>query len=389
MYTENKPKVMQLASVASMIDLFNKENITILEGIGFSVDVSANFQEGSITSIQRVSEFRRELEEKGIRVFDVPIPRSIFKIKQMAISFKKLKYLADNNHYKIVHVHSPIGGVIGRLAFRKARQSGTKVVYTAHGFHFFDGASLINWILFYPIERFCSRFTDILITINHEDYKRALSWNTCHVEYVPGIGVDTETFIQDENREKLRNSLNLSDEDFVFMSTGQISVRKNHEVFIRALARVNEKRIKYVIVGFGELEQKLMHLAHQLGLADRIIFTGYRDDVKDLLHAVDAFAFPSLQEGLPVAMMEAMSAGLPILCSRIRGNTDLIRDGEGGYLYDCNDIEGFTEGILKIAFNPKAKEMGKINIETMKRYDKRVINEKMTAIYESLADTNT
>lgn len=377
------PKALMLASVASMLDLFNTDNIRILRELGYDVDVAANFQEGSITSQERVNEYKCELEKSGIGVSDVPIPRSIFHVGEIINSYKIVKTLVKENHYQIVHCHSPIGGVVARLACRKARKNGTKVIYTGHGLHFFKGAPLINWILFYPIERICSTMTDVLIAINQEDFNREKSWNTCRVEYVPGIGVDTVAFQQITiDKKSIRNELGLAENDFVFMSTGQISVRKNHEVIIRALASISDERIKYLIVGFGELGQKLKHLTEELGLGNRVIFAGYRGDVKQLLHAVDAFAFPSLQEGLPVALMEAMTVGLPVVCSRIRGNVDLVENGKGGYLYDARDVEGFAEGMQRIVKEDGAERMGMINQDTMKRFDKSVVSKCMAKIYK-------
>lgn len=158
--------VLMLASVASMIDLFNADNMNILEKLGCRIDVAANFSKGSITSQERVAAYRRELEVRGINVYNTPIPRSIFKIGDIINSYKQIRKLTKEKHYRIVHCHSPIGGVVARFACRKARKTGRKVIYTAHGFHFFKGASLINWLIFYPIERLCSHFTDVLITIN-------------------------------------------------------------------------------------------------------------------------------------------------------------------------------------------------------------------------------
>lgn len=378
----NNTRVLMLASVASMIDLFNMENIRILQSLGCIVDVSANFQNGSITSQERVDEFKKELEANGIEVIDTPIPRSIFSLMKTFNSYRMVKKLVEERHYRIVHCHSPIGGVVARLACRKARKNGTKVVYTGHGLHFFKGAPLKNWLLFYPIERLCAKITDVLIAINKEDYQREKSWKECEVEYVPGIGVDTKAFQKDIlNKSERRKEFGFKDDDFVFMSTGQISVRKNHEVVIRALAQVNNEKVKYLIVGFGELEVKLKQLTQELGLEKRVVYAGYRGDVKDLLHIVDAFVFPSLQEGLPVALMEAMAVGLPVVCSRIRGNVDLVVDGEGGFLYECKDVDGFAEGITKIV-NGDNYKMGLINKEVMKRFDKEEVNSCMTQLYK-------
>lgn len=377
-------RVLQLASVASMIDLFNKDNLLVLEELGTRIDVCSNFKNGSITSQERVDEYRQELTERGIEVIDLPCPRSIGKISDIVRSYKLVKKLAEERHYRIVHCHSPIGGVIARLACRKARKVGTKVVYTAHGFHFFKGASLPYWLIFYPIERLCTLLTDVLIVINQEDYKRAKSWNTCRVELVNGIGVHTQEFQNEKvDRKAYREELGFGEDDFVFMSTGQVSVRKNHEVIIRAMAEIKNPKVKYLLVGFGELEEKHKALVKELGIEARVVFAGYRGDVKRLLHAVDGYAFPSLQEGLPVALMEAMAVGLPIVCSRIRGNLDLIENGKGGYLYDCHDVKGFADGMEKIVAG-EGSEMGKINIETMKNFDIEAVNNQMRELYGEL-----
>lgn len=380
-------KVLQIASVASMIDLFNKDNILVLEKLNVSIDVAANFQNGSITSQDRVNEYKKELQTRNIEVIDYPCPRSVFRVGDIIRSYGIIKKLIEERHYKIVHCHSPIGGVIARFASRKARKEGTKVVYTAHGFHFFKGASLLNWLIFYPIEKLCSRLTDVLITINKEDYIRAKSWNTCRVECVAGIGVHTEEFRSEiVDKKKCREEFGFKDDDFVFMSTGQISVRKNHEVIIRAISEIKNRKVKYLIVGFGELQEKLKTLVKELDIEDRVVFAGYRGDVKRLLHAVDGFAFPSLQEGLPVALMEAMSVGLPIVCSNIRGNVDLIENGKGGFLLDCHDVHGFAEDMTKIA-SGKCKDMGNENIKNMKKFDIEAVNEHMGRLYSELLNS--
>lgn len=375
-------RILMLASVASMIDLFNADNLDILEALSCKIDVAANFSNGSITSQKRVDAYKEELENRSINVYNIHIPRSIFKIKDIIRAYRQVKEMANERHYRIVHCHSPIGGVLARLACRNARKNGTKVIYTAHGFHFFNGASLVNWLIFYPIERLCSHFTDVLITINQEDYSRAKAWHTCDVKYVPGIGVHTEEFRKESvDRVALRNELGIKESDFVFLSVGQLSVRKNHEVVIRALAKINNPKVKYLLVGFGELEDKLKLLAKDLNIADRVIFAGYRGDVRKILHVVDAFAFPSLQEGLPVSLMEAMSVGLPIVCSAVRGNVDLVVNGKGGYVYGCHDVDGFAEGMSEIVAG-KGYEMGRHNISVMEKFDIKAVNKIMTELYK-------
>lgn len=382
-------KALILASVASMIDLFNRDNIEILRELGYEIDVAANFKQGSITSQDRVNEYWQELVEKEIKVYHMPIPRNIFKLKAIMKAYKMVKSLVKENNYEIVHCHSPIGGVIARMACRTARRQGTKVIYTAHGFHFFKGAKLIAWIIFYPIEKICSRFTDVLITINKEDFRRALKFHAKCVKYVPGIGVHTGEFrCAMVDKQAKRAEFGIDQEDFVFMSTGQISIRKNQEIIIRALAKIHMPKVKYLIVGFGEMEEWLKKLAKELGIEKNVIFAGYRSDVKELLQVVDAFAFPSLQEGLPVALMEAMASGLPIICSQIRGNTDLIDNGVGGYMYSSDDVDGFATGMKKIIEQSKDNMMKKHNQEKIKKFDVAVVMQEMKRIYQEVSKEN-
>lgn len=378
-------RALMLASVASMIDLFNKNNINILHNLGYKVDVAANFNEGSITSQERVDEFYYELLADNINIYNIPIPRSIFKMNKILKSYKMIKKIVNENYYDIIHCHSPIGGVLCRLACRKARKHGTKVIYTAHGFHFFNGASIKAWILFYPIEKFCSRFTDLLITINQEDYNRATKFHQKKLEYIPGIGVNVNKISSVcIDRDLKRKELGLQSNDFVFMSTGQLSTRKNHQVIIKALARINNPNVKYLIVGIGELENKLRELASDLNVSNRVIFTGYRNDISELLYCANCFAFPSIQEGLPVALMEAMASGLPVICSRIRGNVDLVVDGEGGFVFDYDDAIGFSNGMKKIINCENSKEMGKKNIQIIKNFDINIVNKKMEELYKNI-----
>lgn len=380
-------KVLMLASVASMIDKFNMDNIRILQDMGYDVEVAANFDFGSITSQERVDTFKKELIDNGIKVHNILIPRKVFNIKGIINAYKQVKKLCEND-YCLVHCHSPIGGVLARLAFRKERKKNTKVVYTAHGFHFFKGASLLNWLIYFPIEWISSFITDILITINKEDYDFSLSH--MHAEkvcYVPGIGVDIDRFsskaIQDKTEK--RKEIGIPKESVMLLSVGEISERKNHEVIVRALSKIKTKNVHYCLVGFGAKKEFLEKLAEDLGISNQIHFLGYRDDIPQLCAAADIFCFPSLQEGLPVALMEAMSVGLPVVCSKIRGNTDLITDGEGGFLYNHHDVDGFASGIDALCSDDVLRQrMSKSNLDNIEKFGIKNVNKEMRKLYEEV-----
>lgn len=376
-------KALMMASVASMIDLFNMDNIEILKSLGYEVDVACNFENGSITSQDRVDEFKKELEEAKHKVHHLPIPRTIFAIREVIASYKIMKKICSTTNYEIVHCHSPIGGIIARFACRELRKNGTKVIYTAHGFHFFKGAPIKNWVIYYMAERISANFTDLLITINREDYKNAQKFNAKKIEYVPGIGIDVQQIKSTSiDIVEKRSEFGFKEEDFIIFTAGQLSKRKNQEVLIKALATIDNKRVKLLICGLGELEEYLMELVKQLGLESRVHLAGYRRDVVELLHMVDCFAFPSLQEGLPVALMESMAAGLPVVCSQIRGNVDLIENEVNGYIVHPDDINGFTEAFNKIISNEIIKiGMSNNNLKMVKKYDKSHIRNKMWEIY--------
>lgn len=289
--------------------------------------------------------------------YDIPFER--FPIKRENIqAYMLLKNLIEKEHFDIIHCHTPVGAMLARLAARKARNNGTKVIYTAHGFHFFTGAPLINWLIYYPVERCLAHYTDVLITINKEDYERAKKFKARQVEYVPGVGIDINKFSPNPcDREDKRRELGINSDDIVLLSVGELIKRKNHEVVLRALANVKNEdffgKIQYLICGSGELEVYLKDLTNELGINDHVRFLGYRKDISSICHCSDIFIFMSHQEGLPVALMEAMASGLPSICSNIRGNSDLIDDGVNGFLIPINE-DAITLRLNQLIKSPEA-----------------------------------
>ena len=263
------------------------------------------------------------------RFVDIDFARSPFS-KQTLVAYRQLRELFRRERFDIVHTHTPVGGVLTRLAARGARRSGTRVFYTAHGFHFYKGAPLANWLLWYPVERAMSRLTDVLITINHEDYERAKRFARCQVEYVPGVGVDLSRFAAVKCRDSKRAELGLAPGDFAVLSVGDLIPRKNQAAIVRALPLL-PGNVRLVVCGEGPERGNLLALAEGLGAADRVSLLGFRDDMADIMAACDCLVFPSVHEGLPVSVMEAMAAGLPVVASAIRGiDPDLLCDRESG-----------------------------------------------------------
>ena len=321
------------------------------------------------------------------KFYDLPFGRLPFNKNNVHVQ-RELKKIIDGNKYELVHCHTPMGGAIGRLAAREARKNGTKVFYTAHGFHFFKGAPIKNWLFYYPIEEWLSKYTDVLITINNEDYQKAKkSFKAERVEYIPGVGLNTKKFASVKiDKLAKRKELSLPEDAFVVFSVGELNKNKNHEIIIKALAELNNSKIHYIICGQGPLENYLKNLIKEMGLEKQIHLLGFRRDIAEICKASDMFAFPSLREGLSVALMEAMGAGLPIVCSNTRGNTDLIEDGKGGYLVEPDDVEGFAYNINRIA-NSTLLLREKMSIEnhsTIKQFDINNVLLKMINIYNEI-----
>jgi len=319
------------------------------------------------------------------KYYDFPFERSPFDKGNIKI-YKQLKRIIKENNYDLIHCHTPIGGALTRLAARHFRNSGTKVIYTAHGFHFFKGAPIFNWFLYYPVERILARYTDALVLINKEDYNRAKKFSSEHVEYVRGIGIDLQKIRNLKIDRKLkRKEIGIEANTFFILSVGEINKNKNHEIIIRALAKMNNPNIKYAICGQGPMENHLRNLAEKLDVSERILFLGYRYDIVELCLAADLFAFPSYREGLSVSLMEAMAAGLPVVCSKIRGNCDLIEDGMGGYLFDPDDVNEAVTKIEQIMGNTTLQEkFKKYNLTKIKKFEQKYIVDIMGQIYNKV-----
>lgn len=312
------------------------------------------------------------------KYYNIPFERSPLSIGNL-YAYRMLKKIVDMETYNIIHCHTPVGAMIARLAGRKARKKGTRIIYTAHGFHFYKNAPFFNWLVFFPVEWLCSFLTDTLITINEEDYLFAKKhMHAKQVKYVPGVGIDLEKSDKEMvDAPKKRLEMGVPEGKIWVLCVGELTPNKNHENLIKAIADIPQ--IYLTIAGSGELCSQLLEKINDLGLENRVKLLGYRQDVLALCKAADVFAFPSFREGLSLALMEAMACKKPIVCSKIRGNTDLIH-AEGGELFDP-----FSVDEIKIALNKAIKrdwnEMGKNNAERIKKYSLENVKKEMEEIY--------
>lgn len=324
----------------------------------------------------------------NVEFYDQHSYRSIFAIKDNWIAFRNLnKYLKEHPDIKFIHCNTPIGGVLGRVCGKINRIP--IVVYTAHGFHFFKGAPLFNRTILKWMEVLMARWTDVILTMNKEDYEAALKMKLKKggkVYYIPGVGVETDRFntVNVDVVEKKR-SLGLPEDAFVGIAMGDVIPRKNYKTTIESIAKVNNTKVHYIICGRGDQIEELQKYAKSLGIENQIHFLGFRADIMELSLMADFFLFASLQEGLPRSTMEAMCAGKPCIVSKVRGHVDLIDEGKGGFLVSPLAADGFAEAIKRLIDDSILREeMGKYNQEKVKAFDIEVVKSKMLKIYSSL-----
>lgn len=365
-------KILYVTTV-SMTMCFFPEHIKMLIAQGHSVHFATNCDDP-------VPDIYKTIDCK---IHHIPFSRSPFD-KTNLDAYRDLKKLVEMEHYDIVHTHTPNASMIVRLACRNARKQGTKVVYTAHGFHFYKGAPLKNWLMYYPVEKFCAKYTDVLITINTEDFD--LAKKKFHVRdtfYVPGVGIDLSKIDKvNPDHIAIRKAMNVPEKCVLLLSVGELNVNKNHEVVVRALAKLNNPNVHYAIAGLGDKKEYLEQLATKLGIKNQFHLLGYRTDAFSLYKTADVFVFPSFREGLSVSLMEAMASGMPIVCTKIRGNVDLVEEGKGGQLFMPRDVDTLCSHLKVLVDDEKVRQKyGAYNRVAVEKFGIKNVLEKMKEIY--------
>lgn len=364
-------KVLFVTTISNTVNAFLVPHIKMLMDQNNQVDVAFNLEQ----------DIKQEILDLGCGVHIIPFQRFPLS-KDNYLAYKELKLLIRNEQYDLVHTHTPVASAIVRQVCRSIK--GIKVFYTAHGFHFYTGAPIANWLIYYPVEKLLAKHTDVLITINKEDFERAKrSFHAKRVEYIPGIGFNTKIFNSiSAERSAIRKALDLPEDAFVVLSVGELNNNKNHSTIIRAIAMLNNPKIHYVICGEGPLKDILKSKAEELGVKGQVHVLGFRNDIAEICVASDVFAFPSIREGLGLAALEAMAAGLPVVASDIRGVTDYSVNGRTGFTCNPTDAEGFAQAIETLSADPAlCKKMGNTNIDEVARFDLEFVLDRMRDIY--------
>lgn len=367
-------KILFITNLSNGVNSFSIASVKAAKKSGLDFYLAGNFED---TAQEKL---KKDEKTYGIKICQIDLARSPYSVKNV-FAYKQLVKLIKEENIDFIHCNTPIGGLLGRLAGERCNVK--RVIYEAHGFHFYKGAPIKNWLIYYPIEKWLAKKTDAIITINKEDYERAKRFklkNNGKIYYVPGVGMDLSQYdMSDDVREIKRNELNLKNTDIVLISMGDLIDRKNYPVAIEAILKLNNANVHYFICGNGPEKHKLKKLAQKLNIDNNVHFLGYRSDIKELLKASDIFLFTSKQEGLPRSLMEAMASGLPCIASRIRGNTDLIENTNCGFL--CNSIDDYVNAIKKIISSEDINIYIKSSLDRIKEFDVGIVINYLKDVY--------
>ncbi len=365
---ENK-KIMVLCTTDNMITQFLIPHIRDLQEMGATVECVC----------ARTGKWFGEIESLGIKCHEIAFERNPFKFANLK-GYKKLVALQKKENYDIIYCQQPVGGLMGRLLGRKFKK---QVYYTAHGFFFYEGCGLKKKLLYRTAEKWLAKYTDVLITINEEDFEAAKKFSAKKVYKISGIGLQLEKFKQLEfDKEKLKKSLGIKKDEKVIVSVSEMIKRKNYDTMLKAISNLRYEKIKYLICGCGVEENRLKKLAHELNLDDKVLFLGYRKDVPQILGIADVFLHCSHHEGLTVSIMEAMNSSLPVVTSDARGNKDLIDDGKGGFVCKPTDVRAIIEK-LKVLLDDGVlrSQFGVYNKLAVKKYSYENVKKELAKIY--------
>lgn len=370
-------KILYVTTISNTVNAFLIPHIKMLVEEGHEVDVAFNIK-------NKVSP---EIFENGCKVYNVPFQRSPLSINNFR-AYATLKKIILDEKYDIVHTHTPVASVITRLVCKNLKS--VKVFYTAHGFHFYKGAPLLNWIIYYPIEKWLSKYTDVLITINKADYDIAINkkFRSKKVIFVNGVGINLERFQPQKQSKKLllREQYNYRSNHFILLYAGELSYRKHQDLLIRVAAKLKDKipNLKILFAGIGDLKEQYTKQIDELGVHRQVEMLGYRKDIDNLMNIADVAVSSSRQEGLPVNVMEAMATGLPLVVTNCRGNIDLVTDNENGFVVEMDDVQKFADAVEKLYRMVKLRqEFGRKSLSLINNYSTQSVMKEIMSIYSN------
>ena len=380
-------KILIITTVSGFLYQFERENVRILQELGYEVHYAANRKEKIYVYEEK------EMQELGVHFHPIEIEKSPYQFEKNRKALRQLVNIIREENIQVIHCHTPVGGMLGRLAGHKCRRQNVKVIYTAHGFHFYQGAPNPQSRICYFAEKMLARFTDVLIVINEEDFLNAkrfrLKKNGCLYK-IPGVGLDMEQFrpFSQDERKAAREKLGLREEDFFLLSVGELNENKNQHAVLLALDQMrkegkNIRNLRYGICGDGCYREQMEVCISRLNLKENAVMYGYCHPIWPILGCADALIFPSRREGLGMAALEALSMGIPVIAADNRGTREYMQPGKNGYVCRWDDISGFVQAIEKIRnMDADSREKMKKNCrQSVMKFEKSNTSRIMREIY--------
>ena len=385
-------KALIVTHVSGFLLKFCMNDVEILQKMGYEVHYASNRNEKGYLYEET------QLSERNIIFHHVDIARSPYMFKMNFQALKQLIKIINEENIQLIHCHTPVGGMLGRLAGRFCSlKKKPKVIYTAHGFHFFKGAPLLNNTIFYSVEKLLAPFTDAIVVINEEDYINARKLHLRkggRVYKMPGVGIDRERFFPagEEEKQSLRKKFQIPEDVFMILSVGELNENKNHKVVLDAVQKIKkteeatgrDEKICYGICGDGFFRNEIRDYAAKLGINSRVFFWGYCHDIRHYYAMADLTFFPSIREGLGMAGIESLAMGIPVLAADNRGTREYMVNGKNGFVYNCRDVDGFLRGIYSIK-NMSAddrNQMKKYCCDSVEKFDTKYARQMLQKIYK-------
>ena len=372
---KGRVKILYVTTVSITLNTFFVPHIKFLIDQGYHVDIASNIDK----------DICKEYVEMGVKHIKIRFSRNPLSMDNI-IAYKEIRELQIKERYDIIHVHTPVAAFVTRMALRKF---DVKMIYTSHGFHFYKGAPLVKKKIFYLIEKCAAKYTDVLVTINKEDYESAKSFklkDNGNVKLIHGVGIEANDFKNIAGmREKTREVFNINEEDFLILILAEINKNKNQIQIIKAMELLKNKgySIKVLCAGNGSLKERMEKEVLKRGLEDNIKFIGFRSDVKELLDSSDCVALFSKREGLGKCLLEAMVMDKLLIATNTRGPRELIEHNKNGFLVEVDDYRSTAEYIEKLYLDKNLQQ--KFMIESrdkIKKYYLIQVLKELKELYE-------
>lgn len=366
-------RALLVATVGGFVPQFEMNDVKLLRELGYDIHYAANFG-NNVYDYDEAT-----LAGYGVKKHNVDMAKSPVRIFKHIAAYKRLKAIIESEQIDLIHCHTPVGGALARLAASSSKRA-VKVIYTAHGFHFYKGAPVLSSRIFYFIERYLARRTDAIVTINQEDYDNASRFRLRsggRVYKISGVGINLDRFHGGTQRENT-GGLHI-------VTVGELNKNKNHKVVIDAIKKLGRTDIYYTIYGQGTYEAYLRQYIESCGLGEYIELKGYTREPERVLLKADCFVFPSKREGLGMAALEAMACGLPVISGDNRGTREYMRNGYNGIICPANSSDEYAQAIERLAGSYKERaDMGRNARTTAEGYDIRNTEEAMRQVYSSV-----